>query len=74
MSASIFADTYLILIAASVGGHDATLTIIPSEVLKHVSPLSWEHINLTGTYAWGEQPVLVDGFPLRLPQALARAA
>jgi hypothetical protein len=44
-------------------------------VLKHVSPLSWEHINLTGTYAWGETPSLVDGFrPLRLPQPLARAA
>jgi hypothetical protein len=28
VSASIFVDTYLILIAASVGGHDATLTII----------------------------------------------
>ena len=43
--------------------------IIRPEVLKHVSPLSWEHINLTGTYAWGEQPVLVDGFrPLRLPK------
>jgi hypothetical protein len=27
---------------------------IRPEVLKHVSPLSWEHINLTGTYAWGE--------------------
>jgi TnpA family transposase len=49
--------------------------IIRPEVLKHVSPLSWEHINLTGTYAWGEQPVLVDGFrPLRLPKTLARAA
>jgi TnpA family transposase len=49
--------------------------IIPPAVLKHVSPLSWEHINLTGTYAWGEQPVLVDGFrPLRLPKTLARAA
>ena len=49
--------------------------IIPPEVLKHVSPLSWEHINLTGTYAWGEQPVLVDGFrPLRLPKPLVRAA
>ena len=35
----------------------------------------WEHINLTGTYAWGEQPSLVDGFrPLRLPQPLAQAA
>jgi TnpA family transposase len=49
--------------------------IIRPEVLKHVSPLSWEHINLTGTYAWGEQPVLVDGFrPLRLPKVLAHAA
>ncbi len=49
--------------------------IIPAEVLKHVSPLSWEHINLTGIYAWGEKPTLVDGFrPLRLPSALARAA
>ena len=36
--------------------------IIRAEVLKHVSPLSWEHINLTGTYAWGEKPTLVDGF------------
>jgi hypothetical protein len=26
VSASIFVDTYLILIVASVGGHDATLT------------------------------------------------
>lgn len=49
--------------------------VIRPEVLKHVSPLSWEHINLTGTYAWGEKPSLVDGFrPLRLPQPLARAA
>jgi TnpA family transposase len=49
--------------------------ILPIEVLKHVSPLSWEHINLTGTYPWGEQPSLVDGFrPLRLPQPLAQAA
>jgi hypothetical protein len=40
-----------------------------------VSPLSWEHINLTGTYAWGKQPVLVDGFrPLRLTKPLTRAA
>jgi len=49
--------------------------IIPPEVLKHVSPLNWEHINLTGAYAWGEKPSLVDGFrPLLLPQPLARAA
>jgi TnpA family transposase len=49
--------------------------VIRPEVLKHVSPLSWEHINLTDTYAWGEKPSLVDGFRLlRLPKPLARAA
>lgn len=25
---------------------------IPDELLKHVSPISWEHINLTGIYTW----------------------
>lgn len=25
---------------------------IPDAVLKHVSPLAGEHINLTGIYAW----------------------
>jgi len=25
---------------------------VPDDLLKHVSPLSWEHINLTGIYSW----------------------
>ena len=25
---------------------------IPTELLAHVSPLGWEHINLTGEYRW----------------------
>jgi hypothetical protein len=25
---------------------------IPDHLLKHISPLSWEHINLTGIYTW----------------------
>ena len=25
---------------------------IPAELLAHVSPLGWEHINLTGEYRW----------------------
>jgi len=25
---------------------------IPEEYLKHLSPLGWEHINLTGDYIW----------------------
>ena len=24
----------------------------PGELLAHVSPLGWEHINLTGEYRW----------------------
>ena len=24
----------------------------PAEFLAHVSPLGWEHINLTGEYRW----------------------
>lgn len=26
--------------------------VIPDELLRHVSPLSWEHIGLTGDYVW----------------------
>jgi hypothetical protein len=31
----------------TVGG-----TAIPPHLLAHVSPLGWEHINLTGEYRW----------------------
>jgi hypothetical protein len=48
---------------------------IPDEVLKHISPLGWEHINLTGIYSWDERPDLIDGFrPLRVQKGMARAA
>ena len=26
----------------------------PAELLAHLSPLGWEHVNLTGDYVWGE--------------------
>jgi len=26
--------------------------IVPDETLAHLSPLKWEHINLTGGYHW----------------------
>ena len=26
---------------------------MPAECLRHLSPLGWEHINLTGDYIWG---------------------
>ena len=48
---------------------------IPDELLKHVSPLSWEHINLTGIYSWDAEQQMTDGFrPLRLTSRLLRAA
>jgi TnpA family transposase len=48
---------------------------VPDELLKHVSPLSWEHINLTGIYSWDAEHQMPEGFrPLRLPGRLLRAA
>ncbi|UVV70746.1 Tn3 family transposase [Brucella anthropi] len=48
---------------------------IPDELLKHVSPLSWEHINLTGIYSWDAEQQMTDGFrPLRRTGRMLRAA
>ncbi len=35
---------------------------IPNELLKHISPLSWEHINLTGIYSWDTEQQMPEGF------------
>ena len=49
--------------------------IVPDDLLKHVSPLSWEHINLTGIYSWDTEQQMPEGFrPLRLPRQFLRAA
>ena len=48
---------------------------IPDHVLKHVSPLSWEHINLTGIYTLDAEHQMPEGFrSLRLPARLRNAA
>ncbi|PAQ06946.1 Tn3 family transposase [Mesorhizobium temperatum] len=48
---------------------------IPDHLLKHISPLTWEHINLTGIYTWDSDQHLPEGFrSLRLPVGLRRAA
>lgn len=48
---------------------------IPDELLKHISTLSWEHINLTGIYSWDAEQQMPEGFrPLRLPAKILRAA
>jgi TnpA family transposase len=52
---------------------------VPKTLLAHLSPLGWEHVNLTGDYVWGSQDSVsenTDGLrPLRiLPEPYARAA
>jgi TnpA family transposase len=48
---------------------------IPDHLLKHISPLSWEHINLTGIYTWDAEHQMPEGFrSLRLPARLRHAA
>jgi hypothetical protein len=43
---------------------------VDDNLLKHLSPLGWEHINLTGDYVWHANKRVVKGRfrPLRLPQ------
>jgi len=38
------------------------------DLLKHISPLGWEHINLTGDYLWSENKSIGKGQfrPLRM--------
>ena len=49
--------------------------LISSDLLAHVSPLGWEHINLTGIYSWDIEHQMAEGFrPLRLPGRILRAA
>ena len=45
------------------GGH-----CIPDEILPYLSPLMWEHINLTGDYVWNYEPEAIgkNFLPLRL--------
>jgi TnpA family transposase len=52
---------------------------IPDHLLAHLSPLGWEHVNLTGDYVWGVQQSAsenTDGLrPLRAtPEPLRKAA
>jgi len=50
---------------------------VPDRLLVHLSPLGWEHINLTGDYIWASADQLAenrDGFrPLRPAPALLAA-
>ena len=35
--------------------------VVDDELLKHLSPLGWEHINLTGDYVWKKSSKLKEG-------------
>ena len=37
---------------------------VPPELVRHVAPLGWEHISLTGDYVWAEEAQPAAG-PLR---------
>ena len=51
---------------------------VPDHLLAHLSPLGWEHVNLTGDYVWGAAGQMTenpDGFrPLRTPPEPTRLA
>jgi hypothetical protein len=52
---------------------------VPDHFLAHLSPLGWEHVNLTGDYVWSpadQTTVNADGYrPLRsAPEAALPAA
>jgi hypothetical protein len=55
-----------VYLARIVGSLEDKGRRIPGHLLKHVSPLSWEHINLTGIYSWQTEPADPTSFrPLR---------
>jgi hypothetical protein len=52
---------------------------VPDHLLAHLSPLGWEHVNLTGDYVWAARAKMSEnthGFrPLRaVPEPARRAA
>jgi TnpA family transposase len=52
---------------------------VPDSLLAHLSPLGWEHVNLTGDYVWGASSSMSENTaglrPLRqAPEFYARAA
>ena len=52
---------------------------VPDHLMAHLSPLGWEHVNLTGDYVWGSQQILSENIiglrPLRsIPEVTKKAA
>ena len=48
---------------------------LPDDVIRHISPQIWEHINLTGIYDWMHEPQPKGTFrPLRVAKEKFMAA
>jgi Domain of unknown function (DUF4158)/Tn3 transposase DDE domain len=51
---------------------------VPDHLLAHLSPLGWEHVNLTGDYVWGARAKMSENLnglrPLRAAPELMRKA
>lgn len=52
---------------------------VPDQLLAHLSPLGWEHVNLTGDYVWGARAKMSENLnglrPLRdAPKLMRKAA
>ena len=51
---------------------------VPDHLLAHLSPLGWEHVNLTGDYVWAAEPDMSENAAglrhLRAPPDLAPRA
>ena len=43
---------------------------IPEHLLSNLSPLSWEHVNLTGDYLWEDKPAIDENGFRAIPFAL----
>jgi hypothetical protein len=48
---------------------------VPPETARHIAPLGWEHISLTGDYRWNtdDRPPVGQLRPLRTPTSLLAA-
>ena len=57
------------IIADQMMSNASELRGLHGELLQFLSPLGWEHINLTGDYVWRQSRRLEDGKfrPLRMP-------
>ena len=49
-------------------------TDVRPTLTRHIAPLGWEHIGLTGDYVWAADPMPADGLrPLRQPTSILAA-